>query len=140
MFRPVWRYVGGRRGDDLLTLQGLGVSPGVVIGRATVWRGSGQMTQQRTAGDPDRELMRFTMAQKKTVEELERLHTWVAREIGESDAQIFAVHAMMVNDEDFVGQIITQIREEHVTAEFAVSQTERDFERMFFHMEDSYMR
>lgn len=124
----------------MLILQGQGVSPGVMIGRAVVWRSAGEVVARTLTDDPEEEVRRFTIAQREAVEELERLHAWAKKEIGERDAEIFAVHAMMAEDEDFIGAILSQIREGRVVAEFAVAQVEKEFMRAFTGMEDSYMR
>ena len=61
-------------------------------------------------------------------------------EIGESNAQIFNIHMMMLEDEDYNGSIEGMIRSEQVNAEYAVARTSDVFAQMLEAMDNEYMR
>lgn len=55
-------------------------------------------------------------------------------------AQIFEIHMMMLEDDDYNDSISDMIESKHVNAEYAVSVTAENFSEMFASMDDSYMQ
>lgn len=62
------------------------------------------------------------------------------REVGEANAQIFEIHMMMIDDENYNEAIIEMIQGHGVNAEYAVAITADNFAEMFSSMDDSYMQ
>jgi len=123
-----------------LTLQGKGASGGVVVGRARLLRHEEIKVKRDTATDPTAEWGRYEAARARTVEELERLYDQSYREIGAEQAEIFSVHAMMAEDEDFNEAVQRGIVEQQYRAEYALMRAKEQFEALFSGMEDEYMR
>ncbi|MBR2620956.1 MAG: phosphoenolpyruvate--protein phosphotransferase [Clostridia bacterium] len=124
----------------MLTLQGKGVSGGVAIGRARLLHKERIEITRHLVTDTDTEWQRYEAALAKTVEELERLYEWSREEIGHENAQLFSVHAMMAQDEDFNDAVRYEIMDKKSNAEYAVSQAARQFSAAFANMDDTYMR
>jgi phosphotransferase system enzyme I (PtsI) len=123
----------------MLILQGKGVSGGVAIGRARFVRPATVDVTHTTVDDIAAEWARYEAARQKTVEELERLYEWSQEKVGRSDAQIFSVHAMMVEDEDFNEAVWQEIHNKS-NAEYAVLQAAETFSASFAAMDDPYMK
>ena len=123
----------------MLTLRGKGVSGGVAIGRARVVRREKIKVARGVVTDIEAEWRRYEAALQATVDELERLYEWSREEIGQTSAQIFSVHAMMAQDEDFNDAVRAEIGNKS-NAEYAVSQAAKHFAATFSDMDDAYMR
>lgn len=124
----------------MLTLRGKGVSGGVAIGRARLLHREKMKIKQYVVSDIEAEWRRYEAALTKTVSELERLYEWSREEIGHENAQIFSVHAMMAQDEDFNDAVRTSIVGQGNNAEYAVSMAAQQFSSAFAEMDDAYMR
>jgi len=124
----------------MLTLRGKGVSGGVAIGRARLLHREKMKIKQYAVSDIEAEWRRYEAALTKTVSELERLYEWSREEIGHENAQIFSVHAMMAQDEDFNDAVRTIIVGQGNNAEYAVSMAAQQFSSAFAEMDDAYMR
>ena len=83
---------------------------------------------------------RFLSAQKLSVRELQHLYDRAAVEMDKAEADIFAIHAMLLEDEELTAQVLDMIREEGVTAQYAMHTVGRQLMHTFKDMEDAYMR
>ena len=124
----------------MLILHGKGVSGGVAIGRARLLSRERVLVEERTVDDPTAEWARYEAALSRTVSELEQLAAWSLAELGQGGAQLFEVHAMMAQDEDFNGTVRTLVLTHGKNAEYAVSEAGRQVAAVFSEMEDAYMR
>ncbi len=124
----------------MLTLHGKGVSGGVAIGRVRLMHRDSINISSETVKNPNAEWQRYEAALQETVKELERLYEWSREEIGQSNAQIFSVHAMIAQDEDFNESVRHMIMTRHSNAEYAVSEAAGQHATVFSQMDDAYMR
>ena len=62
------------------------------------------------------------------------------KEVGESNAAIFEIHQMMLQDDDYNESVENIIRTQNVNSEYAVAVTEDNFAQMFASMDDEYMK
>ena len=121
-------------------LQGKGVFGGVAIGEMSYFRHEDGAVKKDAAADAESEVLRFREAQRKEIGELEELYEKALREVGEKDAQIFQIHRMMVEDEEFTGSVEEMIRNRRVSAEYAVSSAASAVEQTLASMEDEYLK
>ncbi len=119
---------------------GKSVYAAVAIGRIRVFRRQDMQVRRTRTDDPEAELRRLARAKEETLRQLQEIYEKAHREVGESGAQIFEIHMMMVEDEDYNDAITGMIRGQHVSAEYAVAVTGDHFARMFAAMEDGYMQ
>ncbi len=124
----------------MITLHGKGVYGGIAIGRLSFLRRRGVSVRRRTISDISAELARFEIARERALAELDELHEKALRNIGESGAQIFEIHKMMLEDDDYVDSIVHTIRAERVGAEYAVATAAENFSMVFSSMDDPYMQ
>ena len=78
---------------------GLPISQGLAAGKI-VFLGA-QKAAVRQAVSPQEEQLRFESAQRQAVDALGALYEKARAELGEKDAEIFSVHQLMAEDEDF---------------------------------------
>ena len=83
---------------------------------------------------------RFYQAQQEAILELAEFYDRAAVQLGEKTASIFAIHAMLLDDDDFIQPVLDMIRKQGVTAEYAVRAVGERLEQAFSDMDSPYMR
>lgn len=124
----------------MMILKGTGVSGGVAIGRVRLLRQATLNAARRTVDDPAAEWQRFVLAAGRAVTELYELYEWSIQRLGQESAEIFRVHAMMLQDEDFRDAVRQTIEQQTVNAEYALSAAADHFAATLGQMEDTYMQ
>ncbi len=121
-------------------ISGKGTSDGVVMGKVRVLRRASQSPSLRKAqSTPDEEKERAEKALLSVGEELDSLYESALARVGESEAAIFEIHKMMLEDEDFTGAVFGYIGGGAV-AEDAVHRAGEEIARRFREMDTEYMR
>lgn len=120
--------------------KGKGICGGVATGKIMVFRRGNPRVKRTRVRNTEAEISRFEAAKQKALSQLDEIYEKALREIGETNAQIFEIHRMMVEDEDYNEAIVEMIRSQGVNAEYAVSVTADNFACMFAAMEDAYMQ
>ena len=116
---------------------GLPISQGLAAGKI-VFLGA-QKAAVRQAVSPQEEQLRFESAQRQAVDALGALYEKARAELGEKDAEIFSVHQLMAEDEDFTG-LVSEAIADGAEASEAVRQAGEQCAAMFSAMDDDYMR
>ncbi|MDY4975849.1 MAG: phosphoenolpyruvate--protein phosphotransferase [Clostridia bacterium] len=124
----------------MITFTGKGVCGGVAVGRVSLFRRNTVRTEKTEVDDTEGEKKRFEGAKAAAAEQLERVYQKALAETGEENAQIFEIHKMMLEDEDFNGAVTDLIDCHRVNAEYAVLAAAERFSAMFSAMDDSYMQ
>lgn len=124
----------------MLVLNGKSVFGGVAFGKISFYSRAEQQIKRTRVEDIQGEVKRFQTAKSATVDQLEKLYEKARAEVGETNAMIFQIHQMMLEDLDYCESIINIITSQGVNAEYAVATTADNFSKMFSVMEDSYMR
>ena len=122
------------------TYTGKSILKGIAIGRILFYSKEEQVVQRRSVQDVDAEKGRYEQAKETAVRQLNELYEKALKEVGEVNAAIFEVHAMMLEDEDFNDSILNMIEGQKVNAEYAVAATGDNFSQMFAQMEDEYFQ
>ena len=118
-------------------LKGVSISQGLAVGKIVVLTSAAAPEAQ--AGTPEEELARFQRAQQQAVRDLGALYEKARAELGEAEAEIFSVHQLMAEDEDFTDLIAAAIAGGAEASE-AVRQAGEQCAAMFSSMDDAYMR
>ena len=116
---------------------GLPISQGLAAGKI-VFLGA-QKAAVRQAVSPQEEQLRFESAQRQAVDALGALYEKARAELGEKDAEIFSVHQLMAEDEDFT-DLVSEAIADGAEASEAVRQAGEQCAAMFSSMDDAYMR
>lgn len=124
----------------MIKLLGKSICAGVAQGRLHCYHRVGAAAAKCIGADPELEKSRLAEAQAKAKAQLEALAERCRREVGDGAAQVFAIHAMLLEDEDYVQHIVDLLHGEQCCAEYAVQQTGKAFSSLFEVMDDPYMR
>ncbi len=119
---------------------GTAVFSGIAFGNIVMYERKEELIKRKRIDDSKEEIARFETAKAKAITQLKELYTKAVREVGETNAQIFEVHQMMLDDLDYVESITSIIRDQSVNAEYAVAITADNFAGIFSSMEDAYMK
>jgi phosphotransferase system enzyme I (PtsI) len=122
-------------------LQGIAVSPGVVIGEALVMDNEGFRIPRRfVARDAvEDELERLGKAIAAASDEIVRNREAVSEQLGDKYGAIFEAHLQMLQDTKLRSELEEMIRQRHYSPEYAVSRTLRRYARVFQRLESSYL-
>ncbi len=124
----------------MLKLNGKGVYGAVATGKISVFKRQEAQVRRIHVEDTAAELARVDAAKKKASEQLSAIYEKALKEVGETNAQIFEIHMMMIEDEDYNESIQSIIENQSVNAEYAVAVTSDNFAEMFSSMDDAYMQ
>ena len=124
----------------MIVCSGKSVFEGIAIGPIHVYKKEEQSVKRTKVTDLDAEVARYTAARETAIEQLQALHDKAVVEVGESGAEIFEAHQLMVEDGDYIDSVENIIRAQEVNAEYAVAQTGDNFALMFSEMDDEYFR
>lgn len=121
-------------------LYGKGIFGAVAIGKICVFNRQEVAVKRIEARDTEAEKARLIKAKERSREELGEIHAKAVKEVGETNARIFEIHMMMLEDEDYNECVENIIDTQKVSAEYAVWATADNFAAMFSNMDDAYMR
>lgn len=124
----------------MIRFQGKGVCGGVAIGKIAVLRRAPLTVTKTQIGSPNTELLRLQRAVQTATQQLSALSSETKQTLGDEEAQIFEIHAMMLEDEDFISAITETITASGCNAEYAVQSAATEFAARFSAMEDAYMQ
>lgn len=119
---------------------GKGVYGAIAIGKISVFKKRDADVKRIRVEDTESEKRRFEEAKTASVEQLGEIYQKALKEVGESNAAIFEIHQMMLDDEDYNDSINNIIETQNVNAEYAVAVTADNFAEMFSSMDDAYMK
>ncbi len=120
--------------------KGKGVYGAVAVGKIKVYKRRDIRVKRVRTDESEAEIKRLEAAKKQALEQLSAVYERALVEVGEANAQIFEIHMMMVEDEDYNEAITGMINSQGVNAEYAVAVTADNFAEMFKAMDDSYMQ
>ena len=124
-----------------IKLNGTPASPGVCIGPAFLLNVEEIRVKKKTLKTTEEveiELERFSEALTKTRKELEQISDQISDII--EGQQIIEVHILLVNDPSIIADVQNRIKNEQVSAEYALSRVLYDVLERFSAMKDPYLR
>ena len=125
----------------MATLTGLATSRGFAAGPVFLHTtGGGELAvaeREISAADVSAELERFTAAIKEARRQLEAL---AARLDGQSAANVFSNHLVILEDPIIIAQVEDVVRKEHLNVEAAIRRVVERFRTRFGQMDDPYLR
>lgn len=121
-------------------LKGKGVFGGIAFGKISIYNREEFEIKRYRVENTDSEIRRYESAKKIAIVQLQSLYEKALQEVGETNAMIFQIHQMMLEDLDYCESIINIIKNQNVNAEYAVGTTSDNFSEMFSSMDDSYMK
>jgi phosphotransferase system enzyme I (PtsI) len=120
---------------------GIGVSPGVVTGRAVILIQRAQVLRYQIApGRVERELGRLERGRARSRQQLSDIRASIARRRGADLASLFDAQLLMLDDPMLVPRAAEIVRTQRVNAEWAVQQVFQEFSAVFNEVADPYFR
>ena len=119
---------------------GKSILNGIAIGPLRIYKKAETETAVTSSLTPEEEYARFEEARVKAQEQLGNLYEKALDEVGEDNADIFEIHQMMLDDDDYLEAVKGIIDTQNATAEYAVTTTGNNFAETFAAMEDAYMQ
>ena len=124
-----------------MQLSGLGVSPGVGIGKALVLkRGSRDLRFRVPAFLVDREVDRLMDAREQSREQIQQIKERISRSAGAEHAYLFDAQLLMLDDAMLIERAKTTIRNERLNAESALQRALDHISALFDQAQDTYLR
>lgn len=126
----------------MLVKKGIAVSPGVAIYKAVVLDNEDRAVPRRTipAALIDHHLRRVDGALEESIRQITEVREQTAESLGEELAKIFSFHLGMLADPALTEQFRAMVRNERVTAEFAVFSVMSTLAKTFLAHQDRYFR
>lgn len=121
-----------------IILQGIGITNKRVSGRLHFLKNQGTAKKRKSTYNVGTELLRFEDAKKNALEKVWEIEKRAKEIIGGSEAQIFEIHAMLLEDEDLNGSIIDEIKKGK-SAEEAIELASSKYARTLIDIGDEYL-
>ncbi|NOY54039.1 MAG: phosphoenolpyruvate--protein phosphotransferase [Deltaproteobacteria bacterium] len=125
-----------------MKFKGMGVSPGIVIGKAYVL--NREMVKAEVQSIPpdrvDEEIRRFDQALSISVEQLQSVKKQFSNRVGASHAYILESHILMLQDTLLIDGVRDVIRREEIAADGALKKVLDQFLTVFNGIEDDYLK
>jgi len=129
-------------GGAELTLQGVGVSPGVATGPAFLLTRRDLRFVERQL-DPEeipREIVRFEEALIATRSQLREIQRKVERALDRESAGIFDAHLLVVDDRAVVEEVLRGVQSRRVNVEVVLQEVAERYADALAQMDDDYLR
>lgn len=121
-------------------LEGKSIWGGIAIGKIHFHERNCNVVRRDTVESPQAELERYENAKAVAGKQLWKLYEKAAKEVGEENARIFEMHAMLLEDTEYNETVRHNISTLLCNAEYAVAAAGDKFADMFANMEDDYFR
>jgi phosphotransferase system enzyme I (PtsI) len=124
-----------------MRLKGLGVSPGIGIGRAlVVTRGTRNLRFRIPDRRVDDEIARLTAARAQAREQIEHIRQRIVAAAGAEHGYLFDAQLLLLDDPMLVERAAGSIRGEKLNAESAVQRALDEISALFDQVDDPYLR
>ena len=124
----------------MTTFKGKGVYGAIALGKISVFKRKEASVKRVHVDDIEAEKARLAAAKEESARQLSEIYEKALKEVGEANAQIFEIHMMMIEDDDYNESIQNIIETQSVNAEYAVAVPADNFAEMFASMDDAYMQ
>ena len=119
---------------------GKSILNGIAIGKLKIYKKKDTVISAAEVADTAAEEARFEDARAKAIDQQTALYEKALAEAGEDIAEVFNIHAMMLDDDDFVDAIKEIINGQKMCAEYAVKTAGNNQAAVFAAMDDPYLQ
>ena len=126
----------------MLTLKGIGVSPGIRIGKAFVLNREGSFVPRWriSKGEVEREIARFQKAVDRAKRKVIEVRDKISREMGEKYADILNGHLLVLEDALLIEKTKQGIREKEMNAEYIFERVIEEVAKKLSALDSEYLR
>lgn len=121
-------------------INGTSVSKGKASGNIFFIGNENYNIPKTNASDIELELKRFQRARADAMNQLQSVYERALHKVGETDAKIFVIQQMMIHDNGFTNSVRELIKDENVSAQYAVSSVAANHIKMLESTGDEYMQ
>ena len=124
-------------------LKGIGVSPGIAIGKVFVLHSGESFNLPKRPVGPEQisnEIARFEDALTRTRNEILGIRRKLSDQIGRESSDIFTAHLLILEDRTLIEDVIEVIKNEKVGAEYAFAAVLQRYFQAFSQINDEYLR
>ena len=111
----------------MIKFTGKGVYSAVAIGKISLFKREEVKVKRIHVTNTEYEKGRVQNAKEVSLRQLVEIYEKALKEVGETNAQIFEIHMMMLEDDDYNESIENIIESQKVNAEYAVAVTADNF-------------
>jgi phosphotransferase system enzyme I (PtsI) len=128
--------------NETKTFKGIGVSPGVIIGSVIVVKDERVIVAHclLEISAIEDEIQKLLSSIQQTREQLEDLRKKIAEKINLEHSFIFDAQLLMLEDDNFIGQIIKVIQDEKINVEWAIEKINLKYIQAFENIQDDYLK
>lgn len=123
-----------------IVLKGIAASPGVSEGTAFIYLHRDPTIPSYQVSNIDNEIARFEESLLQTREQIIEIRNDVASNLGESEAQIFDAHQLVLEDQALIEETIASIRESNQNIEHCFNEVSKKYIRFFEEQNDPYLK
>ena len=123
-------------------LKGIGVSPGIVIGRAFLLDSEDIAIPRRRLKEEEvpKEIAKFEEAMTQARSEVLGIQKRISQEIGIEHSDIFNAHLLILEDRTLIEEIINKLRKEKINVEYIFNEVFKKYIQIFSKIDDEYFR
>jgi phosphotransferase system enzyme I (PtsI) len=127
---------------DYYRLRGTGVSPGIAVGEVKLSERV-VFTERKDIIPSDNlntEINRLNKAVKRTGQQIRELRDQIKQKLGAEHSFIFEAHLLILKDKSLMQNLKKTIHDEKCRSEWAISQVNKEYNRIFESISDEYFR
>ncbi|MEA3560232.1 MAG: phosphoenolpyruvate--protein phosphotransferase [Candidatus Omnitrophota bacterium] len=123
-------------------LKGIGVSPGIVIGKAFLLDSQDIAISKERISEAkiSEEIARFEEAMTQARCEVLDIQKKINQEIGIEHSDIFNAHLLILEDRTLIEEVIGKLKKEKVNIEYAFSKVLKKYIQIFSKIDDEYLK
>lgn len=123
-----------------MIFNGTAASNGIAIATILYMHPTIETVERKLVDDTQKQTERFESARALAAVQLGRLAVSTAEKLGKENSLLFEIHQMMLEDLDYRESVEEKIQQQKFSAEYAVSETAKEFSEGFAQMDDEYMQ
>ena len=123
-------------------LKGIGVSPGIVIGKVFLLDSEDVVIPKRQISESQvsKEIAKLEDALTQARSEILGIQKKISDEIGAKHSDIFNAHLLILEDRALIEEIIDRLKKDKVNVEYAFSKVFKKYTQIFSKIDDEYLR
>ena len=123
-------------------LKGIGVSPGIVIGKVFLLDSEDVVIPRRQISESQvpKEIAKLEDALTRARSEILGIQKKISDEIGAKHSDIFNAHLLILEDRALIEEIINRLKKDKVNVEYAFSEVFKKYNQIFSKIDDEYLR
>ncbi|MBU0548843.1 MAG: phosphoenolpyruvate--protein phosphotransferase [Candidatus Omnitrophica bacterium] len=128
--------------SEILRLEGIAASPGIIIGPAFKLRREEWIIRKQKISEAEipMQIQLFEEALIKTRHEILDLQKRISEDMGKDSAQIFEAHLLVLEDRMLIEEVISRLKTENLTVAYIFQEVLKKYIAVFSRIEDDYLR